>query len=412
MTTTTNALPKSEKLCPLCIKSVEFQPLKNPDGSITRQCPACGGDVPLLYERDYAKFPPALFSLIGFRSHGKSTFLGSLFHELDSAAMYGSPKEWPDFSYSALDQKGMEHVREMQRQLEDRELPAPTDHAFFKPAILRIKNMPRFGQCQLLAYDTSGEILQNVTMLKSVHTGYISRVPTVMLLVSWRQKDDAEKSPHHLDELLTIYRQALLDLGGDPRQQNLLVVLTKGDRLWDESTVPPILRHFLKPSSNGSTSQNTAALVSEDASDEHWDTLELVSEVTEAWLEQQRKFGNFVREASDEFRRVEYCIATATGSEPENGKLLCDLAPRGVLSAFLWILRLQRPDAKEESLHKKRIDGLTKFLCDRDCVEFFDQQKRGAERLRALKKLSTGRGRLLMAQKLAKDYRAANAIKD
>lgn len=392
--------------CPFCLRPVtEFETVNAVDNSLVSRCPHtdCGSDVPLLYIRDYADFPPLVFSLVGFRSHGKSVFLGSLLHELDKAALYNSPKEWPDFSYSALDQDSMEYVRGMQRQLENRELPSATDQNFFKPAILRMKAVPEFGPCHLLAYDMSGEMLQQVNLLKGCYAGYISRVPTAVLLVTWKQLHEAERSQHHLDELLTIYRQAIVDLGGDSRQQNLVVALTKGDRLLTEPSVPNVVREFLQPTH--------PVGVHESGTPGHFKKLDEISEEIEAWLEQQFRFGNFVREARDEFQRVEYCVTTATGWEPdENNRLICDIAPRGVLSVLLWALRLQRSGAQDNAQHPRHVEQIREVLETKALVEFF--RGRGDDHLRqeALRRLNTGRDRISLGWRLINTFRAAQRV--
>ena len=391
-------------ICPMCLEEVEgFEAAKATDSSMVPRCPKCGGDVPTVYINGYAEHPLAVFSLIGFRSHGKSVFLSSLFHEMDSAAVSNPAKEWPEFSYSAVDPDVMLHVREMQRKLENREMPPPTDTAFFKPAILRMKQVPRFGSCHLLAYDTSGESLLAVDQMKSF-IGYVSRVPTVLLLVSWMIRDAAEQPAHHLDELLTIYRQAVLDLGGDPKSQNLLVVLTKGDRLLDEPDIPESIQRFLTPEPHADGDERPH----EPGDDEHFERLDMLSQEIELWLEGQRKFGNFVRQAPGEFRRVEYCIVSATGSEPESGKLVCDVAPCGVLSALLWTLKLQFDGQAEEQRHKAVVERYVHILNAAPVVEHFQKHKAEKERQRALRKLSQGRGRTLLARRLVNSYRAAH----
>lgn len=390
----------SKMLCPMCIQWVDAFPVEEAaDGSMVPQCPECSSTVPQDYVDAYPQFPPVSFSIIGFRSHGKSVFLGSLFHDLDHACVAHSPKEWPDFSYFAPDEATMRHVREIKEQLEEGHLPDATDQAFFRPAILQMRNVPKFGSCQLLSYDTSGELLQDVSTLKSHHVGYISRVPTILLLVSWKQTEATERAPHGLNELLTIYQQAMRSLGGDLSQQNLLVVLTKGDRLVNEAGLPASVREFLLPSAGAA-----ARAVHEAGDEEHLERLDEMSEDIEEWFERHPKFSAFAREARDKFRRVEYCAATATGAEPEtvktktaNGqdvevkRLAHDLAPRGVLSTLLWAVRLQRPDPEADRKRQTRVGAASKLLQEERFRSYCGAHGLEAERQRALRKLERGR---------------------
>lgn len=390
-------VPKPELLCPMCLKHVSrFETSEGADGSSISQCPECKADVPSLYASSSDEFRPATFSVLGFRSHGKSVFLGSLFHELDSAAVADSPKEWPNFSYLALDQAGLEQVRAIQHELEERRLPGSTDRAFFQPTVLRLKNIPRFGSRHLLAYDTSGELLQNHSFLRSHHSGYLSRVPTIMLIVSWKQKQEAERSKIHLDGFITIYRQALAALGTTPRHQDLLVVLSKGDRMLSEPDVPSSVHQFLKPDAASWEDEHFL----ESGDDAHFDLLDTMSQEVELWLEGQRHFAKFVREARDEFKRVEFCVATATGHEPENNALLYDIAPRGVLSALLWAIRLQTPDPAEKQAHRDVLVRYKGLLESPGLIRYCQQNNKEKLRQKALNRLQIGRGRTLVAKEL------------
>jgi len=388
---------KPEMLCPSCLRYVaQFSVAKAADSSSVARCPLCKADVPWLYANNDAGLLPATFSVLGLRSHGKSVFLGSLFHELDSATIADSPKEWPNFSYSALDQAGLEQVRNIQHELEQRNLPAPTDQAFFQPTVLRLRNIPRFGSRHLLAYDTSGELLQNHAWLRGHHDGYLSRVPTIMLIVSWKQKHEAEKSKIHLDGFITIYLEALAALGTSPSEQNLLVVLSKGDRLLTEPDVPLSVLEFLRPDPNAWEQGE----VLESGDKKHFILLDRISQEIEIWLEGQRYFAAFVNEARVAFKRVEFCVATATGHEPENNTLRYDIAPRGVLSSLLWAIRLQTPDPAEEQEHRNAIDLYKKALEHPKLISFCRQNNKENERIKALNRLKIGRGRTSLAKEL------------
>src|SRR5262245_61072413 len=94
-------------LCPSCLQTVEEFTRTVDQGSAGYSCPACYEPVPLRYVVDYESYPPVVFSLTGLRGHGKTVFMASLLHELERVGA-----EWPGFSYTPLDEDGLEGVRE------------------------------------------------------------------------------------------------------------------------------------------------------------------------------------------------------------------------------------------------------------------------------------------------------------
>lgn len=428
------------KLCPHCLVEVDdFTQDQGAGGETYYKCPQCNAVVPVGYVRDYQTHPPIVFSLVGFRKQGKTVFLASLIHELDGAATKRAANEWPNFSYASVERDGLRLVRGMQKQLERRKLPDATDKVFKTPAILKMEDVPVYGKCQLLAYDTSGESLREVSELKQ-YVGYLYRVPTVVLLVSLGEaegeadQETDDELPHSasLDKFLTIYAQAIAEIALNDqslsgnfhplkkqgqnlhplKKQTLLVVLTKADRLHGDQTVPLTISNFLWPEQPAP----------ENGSASHFRRLEELSDEIENWLEQDRKFGRFVRQIKKEFREVRYCIISATGSEPVGDQLLDDVEPRGVLSVLLWVMRLQRPRtpppsdeppvkaAGQTSGHAVNESGTRwkdylRVLDDPKMVKFCQDKGREPERMVALKQLKDEKQRSTdLAKQLVEDF--------
>jgi len=311
-------------LCPNCLRNVDaFESQTGVAGNIGLTCPLCGEEVPLRYAREYAEFPPVMFSVIGFRGHGKTVFLSSFLHQLEEAEL-----NWRDFSAAPLDETGLRDIRKRQQELETGQLPDSTRKAFIKPAIIRLQNVPNLGNCHLLLYDTAGEAIENVTEL-SQHYGYISRVPVIVVLVSLKDLT----RPNELVDFLTVYNQTALGLEGNPKDQSLLVVLTQADKFVDEPGVPDTLRNFLR---------------NEDDMNATKERMEAISESIKAWLSSQRGYLTFVRRAEADFKRVKFCILSATGSEPDGRRLLVNATPRGVMAPMLWVMRLSGATANKK----------------------------------------------------------------
>jgi len=345
--------------------------------------------------RDYQEYPPVVFSLIGFRSHGKTVFLSSLLYEFNKASR-------SSFSYTPLDESGMQLVRTKLKELEQGKLPDPTPKVFFEPAILRVEGGKGLGNFHLLIYDTSGESLQQVSELQQ-YSSYVSRTPTILLLVSLSELKDATLS---LTDLLTIYIQSVLELNGDPKKQTLVVVLTKGDRLVDTDGVPLAVRRFLEP-------------VDGTGDELRPERLEALSVEIESWLERRPDCTNFVRRTRREFRQVKYCVISAIGSEPAQGSTTVVVAPRGVLAPLFWVVhlnRLQGPagpliDRMQQLLNKSQQNVILRdyrmALDDSALVAFCRKGLREPERLKALRDLS--QGQTAAAGKLVSDYNRASS---
>lgn len=305
-------------LCPNCLMEVaSFKEVSGVKGSIGLVCPNsdCGEEVPLRYSRDYSLFPPVMFSVIGFRGHGKTVFLSSFLTQLETAGLL-----WPNFSAATLDESGMGNVRGRQAELRSKKLPDSTPKMFIKPAVMRVENVPHLGNCHLLLYDSSGEAIESVSEL-TTHYGYISRVPVITLLVSLKDLERPEK----LVDFLTVYYQTVLGLNGNPKKQSLLVVLTQADKFVDESGLPDTVRRYLQVEDDMSASV---------------ERMEGLSKDIETWLSGRSSYVNFVRRAKADFKQVKFCVLSSTGSQPNGRELLVEAAPHGVMAPMLWVMRL------------------------------------------------------------------------
>lgn len=297
-------------LCPYCLHETrEFS--GNPPA-----CPGCGEPVPRLYARDYPKYPPVHFSLIGLSGHGKTVFLSSLLYLFDRIGL-----QWPHFSYAPLDETGLASLQEKQRALEKGDLPESSRKSFPRPVILRLDGIPGHSNCHLLLYDTGGEVFERVVDLQSFG-GYVATSPTIVWLLSLTDL----QHPSQLLKLLTIYHQAVEEMGGDTARQTLLLVLTKGDLLLNWPDLPESVRNRLEGRPGD-----------EDTGDDaRW---RLSGDVL-AWLERTSAYTNFARRLAKTFGRVECVVLSALGSAPVGNQQVLNVNPRGVLDPLLWTLEL------------------------------------------------------------------------
>ncbi|MBX9628746.1 MAG: right-handed parallel beta-helix repeat-containing protein [Gemmataceae bacterium] len=309
-------------ICPFCQQPVD-RFLSSEDGTTGFRCPACGEDgVPLLYPQEYARHPAVPVSIFGPTGHGKTVFIEALLAHLERRV------RWPKFSAQWMDQAGMRASRERLRLLRDHgQLPDATAAVFPRPQVVRLRNVPRVGGCQLLFYDTSGETFADTELLRD-RGRYVRNSPVVLWLVSLTELE----YPEQLTDLMTVYAEAMAEMGGNPRAQSVVVALTKGDLLIDRPDLPPLARDFLLNDDL-------------DPAGDAWARLEAVSAAIEDWLlgTEHRQIVNLLRE---QFRAARFCVLSAQGAPARDQVLQMELMPRGVLAPLFWLWREALPAAR------------------------------------------------------------------
>jgi hypothetical protein len=282
-------------------------------------CPQCREPIPRMYAQEYRQCPPVVVSAIGFRGHGKTVYLASLFYVFDELAQL-----WPDFYTHALDEPSLDTVYENKKRLKQGELPESTPKNFPRPTIVRARNIPRYCHRHLLFYDTGGETFERASQLVE-HAHFVRRSQTVMFLVSLR--DVGENPGEEMHRLFQVYVQGLTSLGGQPQQQHLVVVYTKGDDLGERLTDWYPLWSDLADGGLDRLARPQGYLRSMRQ------TSHLLSQLTEEQL-QAHQFVNMTRE----FRSVEYTMVSALGTAPQDNRFDPEAKSWGVLDPLLWMM--------------------------------------------------------------------------
>lgn len=311
-------------LCPFCQTPVDrFLPPE--DGSAGLRCPHCRDDgVPLLYPKDYARHPAVPVSICGPTGHGKTVFIDALLTHLERRV------RWPNFSTQWMDPAGMRAGRERLRVLREHgQLPDATPSVFPRPQVVRLRGVPRVGGCQLLFYDTSGETFRDAEQVRD-QGRFVRNSAAVLWLVSLTELE----YPEQLPDLMTVYAQAMAEMGADPKRQAVVVGLTKGDLLVDRPDLPAAARDFLRDDDL-------------DPAGDAWDRLDRLSDALKGWLRgtDHRLLVNLLDE---QFRAARYCVLSAQGAAARDQVLQAELTPRGVLAPLLWLWRESLPVAWAE----------------------------------------------------------------
>lgn len=308
-------------LCPFCLADVRFELER------VYFCPDCNEQVPPMYVRGYEDYPPLVVSAVGLRGHGKTVYFASLFYLLKESAL---PGFWqPNFFTLGLSDQDLETVHRNARMLKDGQLPGSTPMNFPRPTMLRVAGIPLWQEqrnCTLVFYDTSGEAFERASELVK-YGRFVRRAQMVMLLISL---PDLPDPPHRMQTLLNTYVIGIEDLGGNTREQDLMVVYTKSDEMGGRLSSSPwnTMRTYL---ANGSA--NSLASVRG-----YQHRMYEVSNWLYDFTRKELKADEFVNLAQTSFRSVGFSIVSALGTAPEDGQMPVKVEPLRVLDPVLWMI--------------------------------------------------------------------------
>jgi parallel beta-helix repeat protein len=315
-------------LCPHCLQQSDLAVIEDPDQGRVLRCgnPTCDyPTIPLLYGEDYHAHPPAPVSIIGLSGHGKTVFIESLIHEVQQLGA-----RWANsgFYFTWLDEVQMRNAYKRIRSLREGQLPKGTRTVFQQPQVLRLSNIPRVGGCQLVIFDTGGEAFLDTATLSDAGK-YVRNSSAVIWLLSLKRGDPYD-SPDDVNQMMAVYLQTMARMGGRTREQNLILVLTKGDELLARPDLPESARQAL-----AAGDYSPAGPI--------WGTLDTASTELEAWLRSDRcGYHNLVNLVKSRFKSVRYCIVSAQGAPASGDSLQYGMMPRGVMAPLLWLWRLDR----------------------------------------------------------------------
>jgi hypothetical protein len=313
-------------LCPFCLADVKF---KLEGGYF---CPDCDEQVPAMYVRGYEEYPPRIVSAVGLRGHGKTVYFASLFYMLQESPL---PAFWqPDFFALSLSDQDIETVHSNAKMLKDGKLPGSTPMNFPRPTMLRVAGIPLWQKqrnCTLVFYDTSGEAFERASELVK-YARFARQAQMVMLLVSL---PDIQDPPHEMLTLLNTYAIGIADLGGNARDQDLMVVYTKADEMAGRLSLPPWdnVKTYLADGSVGSLAHTRG----------YRRQMYEISNWLYDFTRSELKADQFVNLAQTNFRSVGFSIVSALGAAPKDGRLSTAVEPLRVLDPILWMMETAPP---------------------------------------------------------------------
>ena len=309
-------------LCPFCLKEDTIKKIEDKEGRIYYICSEHAfPTIPITYAEN-EKLPRDVISAIGFRTHGKSAYFASLFASLDDLA-----RVWPSFCTFPVDEKGLETVNDNVKLFKGGKLPGRTPSGNFGlPTIVQFSNMPKFKDRFLIFYDTSGENYERASSLIN-NANFVKRSQTAIFFMSLY---DLEYNTQEMHRLLAVYIQGLKDLGGNPKEQHLLVVLTKGDLLAPKlESHKQIWEYLVNGNVNNLQYSDIKSQIAE---------MKKISKLLKVFLREDIGATNFMALGEKNFRNLEICIISALGSKPHGDQLDISATPKRIFDPILWVM--------------------------------------------------------------------------
>jgi len=308
-------------ICPHCLGQDITAKTEGAPARTAYWCGSLNLPVPTEYVRD-RYLDRSVVSAVGFSGHGKSVYLASLFK-----ALYDLTNHPMGFCFSTPDEASLRNVRQSIGFLSSRRLPNPNPTNFPTPTIVRLMNFFEYGERYLLMYDTSGESYESAgNLIRFAH--FIRRSRAVTFLISI---EDLDHPGMDMDRLLQSYIQGLIELGGNPRAQHLITVLTKGDRLQERLAGWPKLWGYLV---NGDITDVTFT-----GTEQYHRNMANISHTLKMFLRQELKAHQFLNLAQKQFKSVEVCLVSALGSEPSGQTLQVGISPKRVIDPIIWLMK-------------------------------------------------------------------------
>lgn len=334
-------------LCPYCTNMVvptrTKKKLEMYGEMMVEECPTCGSELPKgLGIHDPQK--AVILSGIGFKEHGKTVYMASLFHVMcDILQCY-----WPGYYVEMPDDDSFRTVNSHIEQLvKHRKVPDRTEASFPKPTIVLQKQASADGRPEFevstLFYDTGGESFVSGRIMQQ-NARYMTRARTALFIAGLPQLLHPARPGADLWHLLNSYCVAMKGLGADLSLQQLVVVYTKADWVLDQ--LPVMIQDYL--ADGASSYPRPRDLPS------YLKRMEEVSSELCMYTERVLGARNF-RNMADQFERVRFCAVSALGSAPVNGRLVTDISPCRVLDPFLWAMNA--PGTQRKGQQKRRWFG-------------------------------------------------------
>jgi len=332
--------------CPFCFNKHDFKKSRKCPNSSRKGNPEENEEIPRQFIEQYNQVPPLSLVTMGFKQHGKTTYLAALTMVLEN--LY---RILPGTTYQLLDQYTVETVTEMRKNAISGNLPNPNQIAVPRPMFVNIYG--GLGPNCLVLYDVAGEIYHSV--YENSNDKYIQSLKTVKNVLFMVSLKDLEEDEYRLriNDLLQRYIEGMQHLQMPVANHNLIVVFTKGDKLINQAEYglpEKVNEHFLKDRFQKVTRLSSPVdILPNFSQDEYMIELQEVSDLLKDYTRRVVPGGGaFIDLAELNNIGLYFTITSATGGNPVNNRMQVEATRYCVLDPYFWALRLNEPLAVSE----------------------------------------------------------------
>jgi hypothetical protein len=314
--------------CPFCLKPHDF--------SVSHGCTTYPNEViPDEYISEYDRVQPLWLLTVGFKQHGKTTYLAALTLVLENMS-----NEWEGMYDNPLDQETTGAIQKMRRDAMKGDVPKETKQEVPRPILLGLYGLPETGSRCLVMYDVAGEIFDSISEVQE-RLAAIKLVSTTWFLISLRDLESDEKG-RAITDLFNVYRSGMRKLQADLKGRTLIVIYTKADQV---AFTPEIEEYLVSDPYQGLTLPDAQPSESSEFSlQAYGDRMKEISGKLEDYTRKRVKKGAaFISMVRAEGMNLYFSAVSALGQSPDSSaSRLREKARRyRVLDPFLWALTLQ-----------------------------------------------------------------------
>jgi hypothetical protein len=308
-------------ICPFCLSQSSITRKVDEKGLRYWICTnsTCQKHIPAEY-MNYPAVPKEVISAVGFRGHGKSVYFASLFK-----SMGRFENCWPGFYTHPIEERSLDTVIKNAKSLENGKLPDPTQANFLEPTIVRFTKIPGLGDRFFIFCDTAGENFERASALVR-NASFVRFSRTVTFFLSLQ---DLEYDGNNMRNLLSTYVQGLTELGGNPKDQHLLVILSKADELKLRMARREATWHYLE--------SGVPEELKNIAMGNYMGVIRKVSSHLKKFIREDLKASGFISFGEDRFKSLEISIVSALGAKPVGNKLQVEINPKRIMDPIVWI---------------------------------------------------------------------------
>lgn len=132
-----------------------------------------------------------------------------------------------------------------------------------------------------------------------------------------------------MQQLLNTYIVGMGELSGDTKNQNLIVVFTKADKL---------VGHFTGKWADLATYLIDGSVDALAETETYLDRMREISDLLHDFTEEELHAHEFINAAESNFKSLSFSIISALGTEPDGAELSVEIVPRRILDPILWVM--------------------------------------------------------------------------